>query len=165
MEPLVIIAIIAAIIMSVIGIIGAIVPAIPGPPLNYAALLVAKYIAPEEISWTLLAVTGVVMLFVSVIDYFAPGWFTKWGGGSKRAVTGSMIGTLAGIFLFPPYGLILGPFVGAFVGELSANASMGKAFKVAFYSFASFILTTGIKVITSAVLCYYTAFAIYSRLF
>lgn len=165
MEPLIIIAIVAATIMSIVGIIGAIVPAIPGPPLNYAALLIAKYIAPEEVSWTLLIVTGVIMLFVSVVDYFAPGWFTKWGGGSKRAITGSLIGTFAGIFLAPPFGLILGPFVGAFLGELSANASMGKALKVAFYTFASFILTTGIKLITSAVLFYYTAYAICTHLF
>ncbi len=165
MEPLIVIAIIAAVIISVIGLIGAIVPAVPGPPLNYVALLIAKYIAPEEVSWTLLAVTGVIMLFVSLIDYFAPGWFTKWGGGSKRAVTGSVIGTLVGLFLFPPYGLVLGPFVGAFLGELSANAPMGKALKIAFYSFAAFILTTGIKLITSAVLFYYTADAICSRLF
>ncbi len=165
MELLVIIAIVAAIIMSFVGIIGAIVPAVPGPPLNYAALLVAKFIAPEEVSWTLLIVMGVITLFVSLIDYFAPGWFTKWGGGSRAAVIGSVIGSLAGIFLFPPYGLIVGPFVGAFLGEISTNASMGKALKVALYSFSAFILTTGIKLITSAVLVYYTVYAICCYLF
>jgi hypothetical protein len=74
-------------------------------------------------------------------------------------VTGSVIGTVAGLFFFAPYGLIIGPFVGALIGELLADASLGKALRVALLSFVAFLLTTGLKLILAVVLCYYTAAA------
>ena len=41
----------------------------------------------------------------------------KWGAG-KGGIWGSLIGMLAGMFLFPPFGAILGTFAGVVLGEL-----------------------------------------------
>jgi uncharacterized protein YqgC (DUF456 family) len=65
-----------------------------------------------------------------------------------------MAGLVAGLFFFPPWGLIIGPFVGAFIGELMDGASKGKALKVALMSFVGFLLTTGMKIIYSGVLLF-----------
>ena len=43
---------------------------------------------------------------------------TKYSGGSNWGNWGCAVGTVAGMFVFPPWGILLGPFVGAFVGEL-----------------------------------------------
>jgi uncharacterized protein YqgC (DUF456 family) len=61
---------------------------------------------------------------------------------------------VAGLFFFPPWGLIIGPFIGAFIGELMTHATTGKAFKVAMMSFVGFLLTTGMKIIYSSVLLF-----------
>lgn len=41
----------------------------------------------------------------------------RWGAG-KVGICGSVIGMLAGMFLLPPFGAIIGTFLGAVVGEL-----------------------------------------------
>jgi hypothetical protein len=155
---------VAVILLSLLGVAGAIAPGIPGPPLNFIALLLTKFVVPDGVTWTLLGVFALLTAVVCVVDYIAPGWFTRLGGGSKSAVTGSVIGTVAGLFFFAPYGLIIGPFVGALIGELWANASPGKALRVALLSFAAFLVTTGLKLILSLVICYYTAAAWWSLL-
>ena len=63
-------------------------------------------------------------------------------------------GLSAGLFFFPPWGLIIGPFIGAFIGELMTHATTDKAFKVAMMSFVGFLLTTGMKIIYSSVLLF-----------
>lgn len=163
MELLIIILILLAVIMSIVGIIGAIVPAIPGPPISFASLLMLHFISPEYVSgtvvWTMLAVT----IIASVLDYVAPIWLTKLGGGSKAAMWGSTLGVIAGLF-FMPWGLIIGPLAGAFFGELNSSNNMGKATKVAFMSFVAFLLTTGIKLVASLVMSYYIYTAIAHRI-
>jgi hypothetical protein len=159
METLTLLIAIAVVLLSIVGVVGAIVPGLPGPPLNLGALLLTKLMWPEEVTWTVVAVFAVLTAVVTGVDYIAPSWLTQLGGGSKSAVTGSVIGTVAGLFFFAPYGLIIGPFVGALIGELLADASLGKALRVALLSFVAFLLTTGLKLILAVVLCYYTAAA------
>jgi len=99
----------------------------------------------------------ILTIFVSVIDYVAPIVMTRMGGGSKYAMWGSTIGIFAGLF-FMPIGLVLGPLLGAFIGEILHNVNLKHAFKVAAMSFISFLLGTGIKLVASLLMTFY-AFA------
>ena len=147
---------ILAILCGLVGMIGSIVPVLPGPPLSFIGLLLARWSGYGNFSDRFLLVWGIVTLAVTVADNFLPVWMTKKGGGSRMAVRGSLAGLLVGMVFFPPFGLILGAFVGAFLGELyhdSRDAS--KAFRVAFYSFVAFLVGTGAKLIVSAVLLFY----------
>lgn len=139
-------------------------PALPGPPLSFASMLTVYFTCPGTISGRLLCVMLLLTITVSVLDYVAPIWLTKVGGGSKAAIWGSTLGLIAGLF-FMPIGLILGPLAGAFIGEVSNNSSVGKATRVALMSFISFLLTTGAKLILSALMTYYTMAAIYNFVF
>jgi uncharacterized protein YqgC (DUF456 family) len=72
------------------------------------------------------------------------------------------LGLLAGIFFFPPWGMIIGPFLGAWAGELIHNRADGaKALKVAFGAFLAFIAGTGIKLIASGLMLYYAVKALF----
>ena len=71
---------------------------------------------------------------------------TKYSGGSKWGNWGCAVGTVAGIFVFPPWGILLGPFVGAFVGELLGGKASGDALKAGFGAFAGFLLSVVLKV-------------------
>ncbi len=146
--------IILALVCSIVGILGSILPALPGPPLSYLGLLLLLPCEGANISSTPLWVYGIFLVIVSILDYVAPVWFTNISGGSKQATRGSMIGLVAGLFVFPPWGLIFGPFFGAFIGELMASSSKGKALKVALMSFLGFLLTTGMKIIYGGMLLF-----------
>jgi len=90
------------------------------------------------------------------MDYILPSIMTKKFGGSNAASIGSFVGILAGIFFFPPWGMIIGPFLGAFTGELIHSRADGKkALKAASGAFLAFITGTGAKLIIGALMLYY----------
>lgn len=146
---------IIAILLCVIGLIGSIVPILPGPMLAWGGWLLLYFARDGRVTLTSLIVWGVVLLVVVLLDNFGSTWLTGKVGGSKWGTRGCFIGMLIGMFCFPPMGLILGPFLGAFVGELIGNASTGHALQVALWSFVSFLLTTGLKLIYCGVLLFY----------
>ena len=146
--------IILALVFAIVGLLGSILPALPGAPLSFAGLLLLLPCEGADISSTALWVTGIFLAIVSILDYIAPVWLTNLSGGGKQATRGSVAGLIAGLFFFPPWGLVVGPFVGAFIGELMESASKGKALKVAMMSFVGFVLTTGMKIIYSGILLF-----------
>lgn len=141
---------VAAFLLSIAGIIGCIVPALPGVVLSYAGLLCAYFTSYSHMSATAVWIWLAVTVAVSVADYFLPAWMTRRFGGSRSGAIGATIGVFAGFFLFPPLGIILGPFAGAVLGELIHDKEdVNKALKVGFGSFMAFIVGTGIKLAAS----------------
>ncbi|MDZ7808636.1 MAG: DUF456 domain-containing protein [Gracilimonas sp.] len=65
-----------------------------------------------------------------------------------------LLGLIAGIF-FPPIGFVVGPLVGAFVGELIAGQKSDRALRSALGAFAGFMAATGLKVIAACVMGFY----------
>ncbi len=154
MTTLIVVLLVVAILVALVGIVGTVIPSLPGPPLCFVSLLVVYFACPGQVTLGLLLVMLVVTIVVTVLDYLTPVALTKMGGGSKSAMWGTTIGTFAGL-LFMPWGLILGPLIGAFVGEMRNNKNVGHAIKVALMSFVSFVLSTGIKLMASLVMTYY----------
>lgn len=104
-------------ICLLIGLLGSVLPVLPGVPLSYLGLWLLHWTERASFSWQFLTVWAVVVVVIQVLDYFIPAWGTKKFGGTKWGVWGSTIGLLLG-FLMGPLGIVLGPFVGAVVGEL-----------------------------------------------
>jgi uncharacterized protein YqgC (DUF456 family) len=146
--------IILALVCGIVGLLGSVLPALPGAPISFAGLLLLLPCEGATISNASLWICGIFLVVVSVLDYIAPAWLTNLSGGGKQATRGSVAGLIAGLFFFPPWGLVVGPFVGAFIGELMESASKGKALKVAMMSFVGFVLTTGMKIIYSGILLF-----------
>lgn len=139
-----------AFIFSLIGIAGCIVPALPGVILSYAGFVCAYFCSYSQISTAVLWIWLAVTVFVSVADYFLPAYMTRRFGGSRAGAIGATIGTVVGFFFIPPLGILLGPFVGAVIGELCHNREdIPKAILVGFGSFLSFIVGTGLKLIAA----------------
>lgn len=153
--------IVVAVILGVLGIIGSIVPALPGPPLSWVGILLMYFFggtngAGEPMSLTLLFVLLGVTIFVTVLDYIVPAWFTKLTGGSKYASWGAVIGLFAGLIFPLPGGMIVTSLVAAFAAELLfAGKDAGASLKSSLGAFLGFLFGTGIKLIASAVMLYY----------
>lgn len=147
--------IIAASLLVIFGLLGCVLPILPGPPLSFGGLLILHFTQWGPINSDLLLWLGIAAALVTVLDYVFPVWATKRFGGSKRGVWGSTIGLIVGLFFFPPFGIIVGPFLGAFIGEITANQSQRNAIKSAFGSFIGFLLGTGLKFTVSGVITYY----------
>jgi uncharacterized protein YqgC (DUF456 family) len=89
------------------------------------------------------------------LDYIIPAWGTKKFGGSRFGVWGSIIGLFAGLLFFPPFGIIVGPFAGAVIGELVAGQNTESALRSGFGSFAGLLLGTLIKLTVSGLMLWH----------
>jgi hypothetical protein len=99
-----------------------------------------------------LTITGIVALTLYVLDYIIPALGTKKFGGSKAGMWGTTIGLMVGIIAPIPFGILIGPFAGAFIGEVVFNKTKRpQAFKAAIGSFIGFLSSTFIKFIATVV--------------
>jgi uncharacterized protein len=147
--------IVLGIILMITGIMGCVLPLLPGPPLNYIGLLLLHFTDRFQFSTSFLILWAIVTAFVYGLDIVIPIWGTKKFGGSKRGVWGSVIGLVTGIFFFPPFGIIIGPFAGAVIGELTAGKNSVGALKAGFGSFIGFLAGTVLKLVASGVMTWY----------
>ncbi len=139
---------IVALLLSVVGVVGCVVPILPGVPICYVGILLCQWVEPI-FSTEQLVLWGVAAVGVTLLDNFLPAVMTKKFGGSKAATRGSLVGIVVGLFA-GPVGIILGPFFGALIGELTHDGSnSARAFKVAFGSFAAFLCGTGVKLVVA----------------
>lgn len=138
----------------VAGIIGSIVPLVPGPPLSYVGLLVLQLREESPFSVKFMLIWLAVVVIVAMLDYAVPLYGTKKFGGSKYGVWGCAVGLIAGLW-FGPIGIIIGPFLGAFMGELLANNQSEKALWAAVGSFVGFAFSTLLKLVTCLVMAWY----------
>ncbi len=143
-----------AVILMLIGIIGCLVPVLPGPPLSYLGLILLHISRFAQFSKSILITLAIVTVVVTIVDYVVPIWGTKKFGGSKYGTRGATVGLIIGLFLGPA-GIIIGPFLGAIVGELIFKDDMKYAVKAGFGSLLGFLTGIGLKLAASLVMTFY----------
>jgi len=110
-----------AVLLIIAGAAGIILPVLPGAILLLAGFFLAAwaenfvYVGPVA-----LGILSVLTVLTYAIDFLAGAVGAKRFGASRRAAVGAAIGALVGIFFGIP-GIIVGPFAGAVVGELTVR--------------------------------------------
>ena len=119
-------------ILTFTGLAGLLLPLVPGAPLLFLGLLLGAWAEGFRYVglWTLLALAGMATL-TYVVEFASSILGVKKYGGSRRAMVGAAVGGIVGIFLGIP-GILLGPFVGAVIGELSLQRSLDEASRAGF---------------------------------
>jgi uncharacterized protein YqgC (DUF456 family) len=115
--------------LMVVGVVGALVPFLPGTPLILAgALVYAVATGFELIGAGRLVILGALAGVSAVVPHVATAMGARRSGGSRHAMIGALIGTVAGLF-FAPAGLLLGPLVGAVAGELVRSGDVRESLR------------------------------------
>ena len=104
-------------ILLLTGFVGCIIPVLPGLPMAFVGLILLSFTSFTNFNAGHLIALGVVVVTVSLLDYFVPIFGSKLFGVSKHGIIGSLIGMFIGLILFPPFGIILGIIIGAIAGE------------------------------------------------
>jgi uncharacterized protein len=144
--------IILSVILTLAGLAGCVLPAIPGPPLNFIALLLLQW-AWHGYNTITLVLLGIVTIVVLVLDYMIPVWGAKIFGATKYGIWGSIIGMLAGIFL-TPIGMIGGLLIGAIVGDMLAGKRPLEALKSGAGTFLGTMAGMLVKLIVSGIMTF-----------
>jgi uncharacterized protein YqgC (DUF456 family) len=135
-----------AVLLIVVGLIGVVLPALPGTVLVFAGLLVAAWTDGfMRVGVLTIVVLGVIGAASYGVDFVAAALGAKKLGASPRAMLGAGLGTIAGLFFGLP-GLILGPFAGAVIGELTTHRDWKKAGRAGVAAWIGFAIGTAIKV-------------------
>jgi uncharacterized protein YqgC (DUF456 family) len=90
------------------------------------------------------AAIGVIGATSYVVDFMAAAVGVKRLGASRRAMTGAALGTFAGLVFGLP-GIVIGPFVGALVGELTVHRDWKRAGRAGVAAWIGFAIGTAVK--------------------
>jgi hypothetical protein len=134
------------VVLVIVGLAGIVLPALPGHVLIAGGLVLAAWaegftrVGP----WPLVTI-GVLAAASYGIDMAAAALGAGRSGASPRAMVGAGLGTIAGVFFGIP-GLLLGPFAGAVLGELTVNRELARAGRIGLSAWIGFLLGTVVKV-------------------
>jgi uncharacterized protein len=134
-----------ALVLIGVGVAGTVLPALPGAPLVFGGLLLAAWIDDfQKVGYVTIGALAVLALITVVVDILASVAGAKRVGASRAGLIGSALGTVFGMF-FGFGGLIVGPFAGALIGELSARRNLYSAGRVAVATWVALLFAVVVK--------------------
>jgi uncharacterized protein YqgC (DUF456 family) len=135
-----------AIVLVVVGLAGIVLPAIPGTVLIFAGLWLAAWNDHfMRVGAGTIVALGIVAAATYVVDISMMAFGMKRLGTSRRAMAGAAIGMTVGLFFGLP-GLLIGPFAGAMLGELTAHGDLNRAGRAGVAAWIGFAIGTVVKV-------------------
>ena len=137
---------ILAIALIAAGIVGIILPALPGTVLIFIGLVLAAWAGHfQRVGPLMLTIIGIIGAASYAVDFVAAALGAQRLGASRRAMAGAALGTLFGLFLGLP-GIIIGPFIGAVLGELTVHRDWKRVGKAGVAAWIGFAIGTAVKV-------------------
>jgi len=143
-------------LLQLVGLVGCVLPWLAGPPFNFGGLILLSIAKDwKPFSPRFLIIMGALTAITLVLDYAMPLAGARRFGASKRGFWGAFIGMLVGAFAFPPFGLILGAFIGAVAGEFSAGKEQSSALRAGWGVFVGMMAAMAVKLIVSGIMTFY----------
>ena len=136
---------ILAILLVAVGLAGLVLPALPGPLLVFAGLWLAAWAEGfAHVGTGTLILIGALAALAMLADFVAGAFGARHYGASPRSIAGAALGAVVGIFFGLP-GLLLGPFIGAVLGELSSRRNLLAASRAGWGATLGLVLGTAAK--------------------
>lgn len=106
--------------LLIAGGIGCILPVLPGHLILFIAAIAHRLMLQENsgLQWWSFVVLGLLMAISQTFEMLSGAAGSKWFGGTRWGAVGALTGSIVGMF-FLPFGLLLGPLIGAFVCEIA----------------------------------------------
>jgi len=132
-------------LVVIAGLAGTVIPALPGVPLVFAGLFLGAWIGNfETIGWITVGILAMLAIVAWAVDFLAGALGAKYLGASSRAFWGATFGAIAGIFFGLP-GIVLGPFIGAVLGELSVGSDLLQSGRSGLGAWLGMVVATAAK--------------------
>lgn len=150
------------VIMFIIAFIGLVYPIIPSVVFIIGGfVLYGIFYGFHELGYLFWIVEGIFTAVLFAADYVTNLIGIKRVGGSKAAIWGSTIGLIAGPFIIPVAGILIGPFAGAVLAELIVHRKDFKtAVRVGVGSLIGFISGAFAKAVIQLIMIGYFLFTV-----
>ncbi|SCS26391.1 DUF456 domain-containing protein [Staphylococcus caeli] len=132
--------IIAAFVVAFIGLIK---PIIPSVLVLWIGFLIYQFgFHNGQLSWVFYVSMILFTVFILVADFVMNKYFVNKFGGSKLSEYAALIGVIVGCFVFPPFGIIIVPFVAVLIVEMIQEPNLSKALKASMGSVMAFLASS-----------------------
>ena len=120
-----------------VGLAGVVLPVLPGIPVAALGAVAAAWIRGFDVVGVMpLVWVAVLAVVAQLVDMAAGAVGAKVYGAGRAGFWGGVIGSLAGLIWFPPFGFLLGALVGAVGAELLAGRAFDEALRAGVGAFA-----------------------------
>jgi hypothetical protein len=148
MDIMAIIGWVVVVALLLIGMLGAIFPILPGVFAVLGGFIVyGLFFSFDAFGVWFWVIQGTLVVIVIVAEYWISSIAVKRSGGSSASVTGTNVGLILGPFLIPVFGFILGPLIGAMLGEMKHSQDTKHLLKVGFGSMVGFFISMIMKIV------------------
>ncbi|KAF1085350.1 hypothetical protein SPSYN_01486 [Sporotomaculum syntrophicum] len=157
-----VLAMILAILFFIVGLAGSLLPVIPGAVLIWIGMLVYGLLTNfATLGLAFFIGQALAVALVYTLDYLSGAYGARRYGGSRYAVYGSIIGTVVGLILMGPAGIIFGPFAGSIIGELLNQKPLDMALKAGVGTLLGLLSGTIIKLVIQIMMIIWFFWALY----
>jgi uncharacterized protein len=135
-------------LLLTVSLIGIFIPFVPGLLLGWIGFLI--YIISADLfssNITLFVLITFFTLFASFSDTLFSLMGAKMYDSSKYGIIGGVVGLVVGLLVFPPFGLVVGPFVGIYLGEIVGGKNTIEASHSLWGALVGFLISIGLKLI------------------
>ncbi len=135
-----------AVVLIAVGVAGTLLPVLPGAAIVFLGMLLAAWLDDfTRVGPFALVFLALLTALVYAIDLAGGSFGAKRLGASRRAAFGAFVGALVGIFFGLP-GILLGPFIGAVLGEYSVRRDLSAAGKAGAGTWLGLALAAAAKI-------------------
>jgi uncharacterized protein YqgC (DUF456 family) len=104
-------------LVILVGLVGIVVPLLPGSILILGAVLVWTVVEGSGAAWMVFALVATLLVVGAVVKYVIPGRGLRSSGVPTRSImVGGILG-IAGFFVVPVIGLVIGFLIGVYLSE------------------------------------------------
>jgi uncharacterized protein YqgC (DUF456 family) len=121
-------ALLVFVLLYLVALAGIVLPLVPGVPLAALGALLAGWMTGfERLSLVPLVLVAGLALLAQLVEVGSSWVGARYYGARRPGLWGGVLGSLAGLILFPPLGFLLGALVGAVLFELLAGRAFNQA--------------------------------------
>lgn len=144
---------IVIILLFLLSFVGVFVPVIPGILTLWAGFIVYHFaIDPEQLTvffWIAMIVISIILIGSDLLMNY---YFIQKFGGSNWSQWIAAIGVFIGVFVYPPFGILIIPFVLVVITEMIQKQSFKQSLKAALGTIVGFLSSGVAKVILQIVM-------------
>ena len=151
------------VIFMLIAVAGLVIPVLPSPLFALGGVVLFGLITGfERVTWEVIGWSAALVGASVLADNLLAAVGASLGKASRAGIIGALLGAIGGAILFPPFGFLIGPFVGAIAGEALAGRTGGEGLRSGWWSFLGALAGLAFRVVTLAVVTWLTVRAAFA---